>query len=454
MIKLYDEIASVNNLGDVRYDRDQKYMSDKDKERARDNIGIGESVKRELEEVLFANLPIPEKTIRFSFGDLSYSPLEDTTNTKIVGAHNGTWKKKSTSVANIWDYTVEGTSMATEFGAGNVTSTGAFYDEKNPVKVLLVDFTGITEVSRIFQACISIIELPTEFDISGMTDARFAFSNLWNCYKYPSKLDFSGSNYNVSAVQGMFQNNFMMKKHPQIILKPEIKLFANFFAGCTSLTDVDIDCTNLTTLNKAFAGCLSLNHANLHSTENCTSFTSIFATCADLLPENIEGIDFSEATNVNGVFENCWPFNNSSLEIPDGSGRTLSTWEAAGINPVDVPEISFALVKPPKFSEIPAIFVNLPVATQIDYYFGFNTNLKVIPDFRNAPSITKVHGIFRGCENVEIGMLRAYSYFKSLGAQITDHTDCFKDCGINTATGKLERKYIPQSWGGDGPEEE
>lgn len=452
MIKLYDEIASVNNLGDVRYDRDQKYLTQKDKERARDNIGIGETVKRELEEVLFANLPIAEKTIRFSFGDLSYSPLEDTTNTKISGAHNGTWKKKNTSAANIWDYTVEGTSMATEFGAGNTTNTGAFYDEKNPVKVLLVDFTGITDVSRIFQSCVSIIELPTEFDISGMTDARFAFSNLWSCYKYPEVLDFSGTNYSVAGVQGMFQNNFQMKKHPKIVLKPEVKLFGNFFAGCASLVDADIDCTNLTTLPKTFAGCMSLTHVNLHSTESCTNCGSIFAVCAELLPENIEGLILSTVTDAHGIFENCWPFFEANLIIPDGSGRTLSSYDALGLHPEVIG--SYIPVKPNKFATLPESFVTLPAATNISGYFAYNTNLKVIPDFRNAPVITNVSNMFIGDENVELGMLRAYSYFKSLGTQITNHTNCFTDCGINTQTGMLERQYIPQSWGGDGPEEE
>jgi hypothetical protein len=452
MIKKFSEEASINNLGSVQYDREQKYMSEKDKAQARDNIGIGEVVKRELEEVMFANLPIAEKTIRFSFGDLSYSPLEDTTNTKIAGAHNGTWKKKNTSAANIWDYTVTGTTMASEFGAGNTTNTGAFYDYKNPVKVLLVDFTGITDVSRIFQSCVSIVELPTEFDISSMADARFAFSNLWNCSKYPEVLDFSGDNYNVSGVQGMFQNNFLMKKHPKIILKSGVKLLGNFFAGCASLTDADIDCTNITTLAKTFAGCLSLTHVNLHSTESCTKCGSIFATCAELLPENIEGASFGVATESNGMFENCWPFFEANLIIPDGSGRTLSSFDALGLHPEAIG--SYIPVKPNRFIEIPNSFVNLPAATKISNFFAYNTNLKVIPDFRNAPAITDVHDIFLGCENVEIGMLRAYSYFKSLGAQITNHTNCFKDCGINTQTGMLERKYIPQSWGGDGPEEE
>lgn len=454
MIKKFSEEASINNFGSVQYDRDQKYMSEKDKAQARDNIGIGETVKRELEEVMFSNLPIAENTIRFSFGDLSYSPLEDTTNTKIAGAHNGTWKKKNTSVANIWDYTVEGTSMASEFGAGNTTGTGAFYDYKNPVKVLLVDFTDITDASRLFQSCVAITELPNEFDISGMTDARFAFSNLWRCTKYPEVLDFSGEDYNVAAVQGMFQNNFLMKKHPRIILKSGVKLFGNFFAGCMSLSEADIDCTNLTTLSKAFAGCMSLTHVNLHAMTNCTNCASMFATCSELLPENIEGASFSSVTDASDMFEDCWPFLEANLVIPDGSGRTLSSYDAGGLKPETSAVGTFLLVKPNKFTEIPNSFVNLPLATKVNGFFAYNPNLKVIPDFRNAPSIKDVHNMFVGDKNVEIGMLRAYSYFKSLGAQITNHANCFTDCGINTQTGMLERKYIPQSWGGDGPEEE
>jgi hypothetical protein len=244
----------------------------------------------------------------------------------------------------------------------------------------------------------------------------------------------------------MFQNNFLMKKHPRIVLKPEVKLFGNFFAGCASLTDVDIDCTNLTTLSKSFAGCMSLIHANLHSTEHCTNCSSIFAACAELLPENIEGMNLSNVTNASGVFENCWPFTESNLIIPDGSGRTLSSYDALGLHPEIID--GYIVVKPNKFIEISDNFVNLPSATNIHGYFAYNTNLKVIPDFGNTPGVTNVSNMFIGDKNVEQGMLAAYLYFKSLGAQITNHSNCFKDCGINTPTGRAELEQIPASWGG------
>ena len=162
MIKKFSEEASINNIGSVQYDRPQKYMSEKDKAQARDNIGIGEVVKRELEEVMFANLPIAEKTLRFSFGDLEYDPTTapDVNGISPKGVHNGTWTKLTTRNANIWDYTVPGNTLSKEWNGGTNVNGNCWADvEKNPIKIINSNLTGITVMDRFLQRSYAITEI-------------------------------------------------------------------------------------------------------------------------------------------------------------------------------------------------------------------------------------------------------------------------------------------------------
>ena len=446
MIKLYDEIASVNNLGDVRYDRDQKYMSEKDKERARDNIGIGKAVKRELEEVLFANLPIDSSTLRFSFGDLNYDP---TTDTAVASAHSqterpgggtpkgygGTWKKLNTYYTNIWDYTYSGNTLLREFDNGNfsadtMTATRFWNDvKKNPIKIIASNTAGCTNFKGAFQGIWALTEI-WELDTSDATNVAILFQYCKNLVRVPRVLDFSSiSGGSTAAVFGWC---FSLEEINQVIfpdndsLSVDIQIFAK---GCVSLKSINkpINCKSVTAMNSSFAGCVSLGHLVLENTGRVTNFASAFSACKNLPFEFFDTLDTSAGTKMNGICDGLAGQVSSGVII----------WEIT--------------VKMNNITAIPSFdFTNSTNNSRV-----FNLcDIKYI-DVSKLSTIktgARVDNFFKNNENVEAGMIPAYNLF--LSKSPAQYAGCFTDCGINTESGKIERRYIPQSWGGDGPEEE
>lgn len=419
MIKLYDEIASVNNLGDVRYDRDQKYLSQKEKKQAQENIGLSEAVKTELEEVLFANLPISPNAIRVSFSDKDYDPNMDERKSSFANM-TGTWTKIRTSSANIWDYVHDKTSWASVFYDGtNVAFAkhGWFGLEGNFVKIISTDFTGVTDYSRTFSMCHYITELwsfNNDLTVSNVSYS-LTFNNNTYLEKVPDLLDFS----NGSTLTRIFQTCKSLRKIKEIVL-PSIDGTSNatngLFYQCTSLTTVEkpIDLHNVTTHLENFAQeCVSLTHMEFTNQPDGLILNWSFGGCQSLTsPIVFTGKIANGSYTYSGYINKTTQFIMKIAEFPNYDFSTTTTMR------------------------------QMCQANQI----------KLIPEL-NCPAVTNVGYTFADCKNVEAGMLRAYTYLKSLGAQITDHNDCFKNCGINTESGRIERKYIPQSWGGDGPEE-
>jgi hypothetical protein len=98
-----------------------------------------------------------------------------------------------------------------------------------------------------------------------------------------------------------------------------------------------------------------------------------------------------------------------------------------------------------KIKELPAI--DTSNVTDASIAFAGCTSIERIPDY-DFSSVTKVKRCFDGCRNVKYGILETYNKLLARGASITDHTDCFKDCGIDTEEGRAALAQIPQSWGG------
>lgn len=380
----------------------------------------------EIEELIYANKEISQNTIRFSFGNLSFSPIG-------LGAHNGTWNKLETTFANIWDYSVTGTSMASEFASSSNDVAAPFADEvNNPTKVLKIDFGTIEDASRLFMRCSGIVALPKKMDITGLTTLYLAFTKMFNCSKWPEELDFSNQTLST-GFQGLFQQCTSMTKSPRIILS-ESQTSATFaYSGCINLKEIDIDLTNCTAASGVFVDCISLFRANVVSTAQVKDISGIFSGCKSL--KEIEGLDISSATNTSGMFMMEWKtLANTYVKRNDGTIQNFYG-DIVHANHLDSIENDFDYV----------LNQSNP-ATNISEMYSNCNGIKSIPDltFSAANNTTS---LFEGCENVEFGMLRLYN--KLVALNVTNHSNTFKNCGINTDNGRAERTLIPKSWGGD-----
>lgn len=66
--------------------------------------------------------------------------------------------------------------------------------------------------------------------------------------------------------------------------------------------------------------------------------------------------------------------------------------------------------------------------------------------------VTRCENMFNNCPNIKSGQKALYDKL-SVISTITNHTNCFKNCGSDTEEGRAELAQIPTSWGGTMEEE-
>lgn len=376
----------------------------------------------EVEEAALANIPIAEKTIRFSFGNLEYDPTKDTATSTAGGAnagkpsgkHDGTWKKLVTKYTNIWDYTITGTDLSHEWNNGNTASVGSrFWDDpkNNPISIIATNVSGITNFLRCFQGCYGLVYVCNNFDTSDATNVQLLFSSCHNLESVPD-LDLQ----NCTTLAAVFQDCMKIRKCPKLQFPTAETGYSlqTFFKGCRNLQDnIKLDITGASDITAMFQSCTSLTNIELITSAALTKIEAAFCLCCSL--KNKPVISNTEnVANMKNLFRG--EYSSASPYITDMQLESFPIYDFANV-------------------------------TDMGYYITYDSHLKHIPEF-SAPNLQKCMNMFENCANVESGMLRAYTYLKNLGAQITDHTDCFLNCGIDTPTGRAELEQIPASWGG------
>lgn len=354
-------------------------------------------------------LPTPAaNTLRFDFGDKSYDPT-------VAGVgSSGTWTKLSHPFNNIWDWTNTNTSWATAFGGGNTTTPGAFADyENNPVKVIAAgDTSSVTDFSRFFQNCYAITEI-CPIDTSNATTVFVMFSYCTNCEKFPD-MDFS----TATDTRAVYQSCYKMEVGPNIVF-PSDHTFS---------------------LQSFFSGAKNLKSVPLYDTSYCTNMASMFS--AEVVSskmrnimnlENVPLFDTSKVTSMNQMFAGCVlltsipKFNTSS--ITDMRNMFSVRFENYKMHISAVPDFDYSKV------------------TLFASFMQNNVGITEIPEMNIEADVTRCDSMFKDCPNVKSGQKALYDKLSAIGT-ITDHTDCFKDCGSDTTEGRAELAQIPESWGG------
>lgn len=395
---------------------------------------------RDFEEVMYADQEIPESTLRFSFGDLTYDP---TTDTAVASRHNtadragggtpagygGTWKKLRTKHTNIWDYTYVDNTLLSEFDNGGFTyanrdATRFWNDvEKNPIKIIASNTSGCTNFKRAFQGIWALTEV-WELDTSNSTNSQVMFQYCKNLKRVPKILDFSSitSGSNVASVLAWCSS---LEEINQIILPDDdtLSLDMQIFAkGCASLKSVNepINCKSITSISNSFAGCVSLSHLELENTNRITNFAAAFSSCKSLPFEFFDTLDTSAGTNLSGLCGG-WSAQVSS---------SVTIWEIYEEmnNITAVPTFDFAS------------------ATAVNDTFGYCDIQAIdVTKLASLSGFVDVRDMFRENRNCKSGILNAYAILDTVDKY---HTNCFSNCGIDTEEGLAELEQIPASWGG------
>lgn len=356
------------------------------------------------EESMMANLPIADSTLRFSFGDLSYDPT-------VAGVgSSGTWTKKNTKFTNVWDWTNTNESWATAFGGGGTGIPGAFADyENNPVKVIAAgDTSTVTDFSRFFQNCYAITEV-CPIDTSNATTVYVMFSWCHNCTKFPD-MDFS----NATDIRGVYQRCYGMVSAPNIIFPTDHTYSLQWF----------------------FLGCKNLETVPLYNLEKCTSMSAMFQAVdsnSPMLLKSVPDFNTSNVTNMSNMFADC-----DFLQL------------IPSLDTSNVSDMHGMFNKCKSLTEIPPLYYSK--VTRFDGFANDCTSLTEIPEMNIEGDVTRCDNMFGNCPNVKSGQKALYDTLSAI-ATITNHTNCFKDCGSDTEEGRAELAQIPMSWGGTMEEE-
>lgn len=388
-----------------------------------------------VEEIFFANSEVQASTLRFSFGDPNYDPTKDTT---VASRHNtsdragggtpagygGTWNKLSTKFANIWDYTYTDNTLLNEFDNGNysyeATPATRFWNdvEHNPIKIIASNTAGCESFERAFQGCWAITEI-WNLDTSDALSMQLAFSYCKNLQNI-CKLDCSSCE-NISA---MFQNCFRIDNVELVLIDDDSinNTAQSLFMTCESLTTIKgvLNFKSVTNAQAAFAGCQRLNDFAIENTGRITNMSYMFAACFNLSIDFINSIDTSAATNIRDIVDGYFGISSG--------GQALIEIDGTMKNITEVPTLDFSNVTNAR-SAFAGCDIKAIDATKLASLSGS----------------VDVRLMFDANRNCKAGILDAYAV---LDAVDNDHTNCFRNCGIDTDEGRAELEQIPVSWGG------
>ena len=175
---------------------------------------------------------------------------------------------------------------------------------------------------------------------------------------------------------------------------------SKFTSASNNVSVVEFKGTGIIDIRGMFSGCSALTSAANMVTPNATMASSLFWNCTSL---TTAAVDMPSCTTYSYAFDGC-----SAL-----SSVTVS---------------------------------NTGSATNMSHMFSGCTSLTAIPTVTTT-GVTDVTSMFDGCINVASGALSKYTELSGM-ASVPTHTDCFKNCGSNTAGGQADLAQIPTDWGG------
>ena len=395
----------------------------------------------ETERMIDIMKPIDALTLRFEFSKKDYNP-----ETAGVGS-TGTWTKVDSPTLNIWDWTTDATDWTSAF-------QGAFPDADNEVSIIAAgDTSDVTSFEKLFAGVFNNYAVGTAnyvlssrnnvvscvpFDVSSATSVKSCFQGT--TLREVVKLDFSKS----ESCDGRFTfaDSFVHDFD-------EIELYVT---SCLSMFSM---CYNLVHVGK-----IKFDPEKIKNIDNNKEISLFNVANALNKPMNIETIEGVEGLGLSVSFSNLFTrlrklkrfgerLDCSSLEYLIATFQSNEELEELpelyNIGEGKLKSIYLGFQSCKKIKVLPSI--DTSNVTDASIAFAGCTSIERIPDY-DFSSVTNVRRCFDGCRNVKYGILETYNKFLARGASITNHSDCFLNCGIDTEEGRAALEQIPRSWGG------
>ena len=387
----------------------------------------------DTERMIDSMKPIDTMTLRFEFSKKDYSPV-------VAGIGSaGTWTKVDSPTLNIWDWTNEATDWSNSF-------KGAFPDLDNEVSVIAAgDTSSVTTIESMFAGI-----------YTGTLQSGYSLTKrnyLTKCVNF----DTTGCT-STNSMRLVFIGSAL--KNIDIDLSKVSKDAAVY--GCfydTFIEEVgDIDVGNSNSINSLFGRCINLKSVGkIKISSYCESAIGFFNNCKKL--ETFGGFigDTSGLYNFQTCFQQCNKLKHIGIAINASASTGSTNCQAVFTSCYELDEIPIINITS-SVTGLYAIFNACRSAKKIP-----NMDVSMVTDFRNmcsgmysleeipdldVSSATNVQSMFNNCYKVKTGIIEMYNKLLARGASITNHSNCFNNCGRDTPQGRAALAQIPQSWGG------
>lgn len=184
--------------------------------------------------------------------------------------------------------------------------------------------------------------------------------------------------------------------------------------------------TGITSIAAWFYSNDRLEYVNIIDTPDVINMAAAFDFCANLV--NIpEYFNLASVEDMTKAFAQCFSLVHLPKFLNSSNLRILKKTFVECISLVDIPLFDTSNV------------------TDFESAFDYCRSLKEVP-LLDVSSVTNCPRMFATTLNVESGSLALYNRLQALGGQITEHGECFRECGRDTVTGAAELAQIPNGW--------
>ncbi len=231
-----------------------------------------------------------------------------------------------------------------------VTGSSIFGGFTNVEKITFenVDSSDVTDMSWMFPNLSNLVSIEgiNKLDTSNVTSMSYMFVG---CSKL-SSINLKGLNTSkVENMSSMFINNSSLTSVNLTGLGSDnLTTVSNMFSGCTSLTNINMSNFNFG-LTEGLGGLFSTGSTNNISEvklngsimNNVTSMSNMFLDCTSLTSIDLSGLGSNSLTSVGGMFSNCQSLiainmSNFNFGLTEGLGGLFSTGSTNNISEINL----------------------------------------------------------------------------------------------------------------------
>lgn len=201
------------------------------------------------------------------------------------------------------------------------------------------------------------------------------------------------------------------------------------FAGASWLINVlDANLDGVTNVGGFFNGAINLETLKISSAANITSLGGFFGGNSKLVSATIKG----------------------TLSVTDFSNLFNAGLNALQYAFIECGSVCTSLSQTFMYcSALKKVIISGDTSnvTSISSTFSGCVSLKSVPTL-DTSSVTSMNDTLYNCRKVESGALTLYQQASTQANPPSYHSETFKNCGADTASGLAELQQIPTSWGG------